>query len=132
MIILSLNMYISMSVISLCNCSISPCFSTFLEQSPLHRKGTSINLKSTLYVIEIYTHLSNAKKTPSPFNTGLASFLFCMALFTSQKILQNFSHFSSHRIFRRIYGVLNIDENKNQLHNLVEIDETNLLSLVSA
>ena len=30
-----------------------------------------------------------------------------------------------------MHGVLNIDENKNQLHSLVEIDETNLLSLVS-
>ena len=35
------------------------------------------------------------------------------ALFTSQKILQNFSHSPSHRIFRRMYRVLNIDENKN-------------------
>jgi hypothetical protein len=34
-------------------------------------------------------------------------------LFTSQKILQNFSHSPSHRIFRRMHGVLNIDENKN-------------------
>jgi hypothetical protein len=34
-------------------------------------------------------------------------------LFTSQKNLQNFSHFPSHRIFRRMHGVLNIDENKN-------------------
>ena len=33
------------------------------------------------------------------------------ALFTSQKILQNFLHFPSHRIFRRMHGVLNIDEN---------------------
>ena len=29
------------------------------------------------------------------------------------KILQNFSYFPSHRIFRRMHGVLNIDENKN-------------------
>ena len=35
------------------------------------------------------------------------------ALFTSQKILQNFSHSPLHRIFRRMHGVLNIDENKN-------------------
>jgi len=35
------------------------------------------------------------------------------ALFTSQKILQNFSYFPSHRIFRRMHGILNIDENKN-------------------
>jgi tRNA(Met) C34 N-acetyltransferase TmcA len=34
-------------------------------------------------------------------------------LFSSQKILQNFSHFPSYRIFRRIHGVLNINENKN-------------------
>jgi len=34
-------------------------------------------------------------------------------LFSSQKILQNFSYFSSHRIFRRMHKVLNIDENKN-------------------
>jgi hypothetical protein len=30
-----------------------------------------------------------------------------------------------------MHGVLNIDENKNQLHSLVGIDEMNLLSLVS-
>jgi hypothetical protein len=35
------------------------------------------------------------------------------ALFTSSKILQKFSNSSSHRIFRRMYGVLNIDKNKN-------------------
>jgi hypothetical protein len=36
-----------------------------------------------------------------------------LALFTSQKNLQNFSDSASHRIFRRMHGVLNIDENKN-------------------
>jgi len=35
------------------------------------------------------------------------------ALFSSQKILQNFSDLPSYRIFRRIHGVLNIDKNKN-------------------
>ena len=35
------------------------------------------------------------------------------ALFSSQKELQNFSDSPSHRIFRRMHGVLNIDENKN-------------------
>ena len=35
------------------------------------------------------------------------------ALFSSQKILQNFSDSPSHRIFRCMHGVLNIDENKN-------------------
>jgi len=35
------------------------------------------------------------------------------ALFTSLKILQNFSDFPSHQIFRRVHEVLNIDENKN-------------------
>jgi len=35
------------------------------------------------------------------------------ALFTSQKVLQNFSDSPSHRIFRRMHGVLNIDKNKN-------------------
>jgi len=35
------------------------------------------------------------------------------ALFSSQKILQNFSDSPSHRIFRRMHEVLNIDENKN-------------------
>jgi hypothetical protein len=35
------------------------------------------------------------------------------ALFSSQKILQNLSHSSSHRIFRRMHEVLNIDKNKN-------------------
>jgi len=34
------------------------------------------------------------------------------ALFSSQKILQNFSDSPSHRIFRRMHEVLNIDENK--------------------
>jgi len=35
------------------------------------------------------------------------------ALFSSLKILQNFLNFPSHRIFRRMHGVLNIYENKN-------------------
>jgi len=35
------------------------------------------------------------------------------ALCSSQKILQNFSDFSSHRIFRHMHEVLNIDKNKN-------------------
>ena len=30
----------------------------------------------------------------------------------------------SHRIFRRMHGVLNIDKNKNKLHSLVGIGET--------
>jgi len=36
-----------------------------------------------------------------------------LALFSSPKILQNFSDSPSHRIFRHMHGVLNIDENKN-------------------
>ena len=44
------------------------------------------------------------------------------------KIFQNSL---SHWIFRHVHGVLNIDENKNKLYSLVEIYETNLLSLVS-
>jgi len=39
--------------------------------------------------------------------------VYARALFSSQKILQNFSDFPSHRIFRRMHGVLNIDKNKN-------------------
>jgi len=39
------------------------------------------------------------------------STLLVWALFSSQKILQNFS--DSHRIFRRMHEVLNIDKNKN-------------------
>jgi len=35
------------------------------------------------------------------------------ALFSFQKILQNFLDSPSHRIFRHMHGVLNIDENKN-------------------
>ena len=35
------------------------------------------------------------------------------ALFSFQNLLQNFSDSSSHRIFRRIHRVLNIDKNKN-------------------
>jgi len=53
------------------------------------------------------------------------------ALFSSQKILQIFSDSPSHRIFRRMHEVLNMDKNKNQLYSLVGIDEANLLSLVS-
>jgi hypothetical protein len=36
-----------------------------------------------------------------------------LALFSSQKILQNFSDSPSHRIFRHMHEVLNIDKNKN-------------------
>jgi len=38
---------------------------------------------------------------------------FGKALFSFQKNLQNFSDSPSHRIFRRMHGVLNIDKNKN-------------------
>ena len=38
---------------------------------------------------------------------------FVPALFSSPKILQNFSDSPSHRIFRRMHEVLNIDKNKN-------------------
>jgi len=38
---------------------------------------------------------------------------FIRALFSFQKILQNFLDFLSHQIFRRMYEILNIDENKN-------------------
>jgi len=37
----------------------------------------------------------------------------CRALFSCLKILQKFSDSLLHRIFRRMHGVLNIDENKN-------------------
>jgi len=39
--------------------------------------------------------------------------LAIQALFSFPKILQNFSDSPSHRIFGRMHGVLNIDENKN-------------------
>ena len=42
-----------------------------------------------------------------------------------------FFNSSSYQIFKCIYRILNIDENKNQLYSLVEIYETNLLSLAS-
>jgi len=48
------------------------------------------------------------------------------ALFTSTQKPKFFQDSLSHRIFRRMHGVLNINEN-----SLVEIDKTNLLSLVS-
>ena len=38
---------------------------------------------------------------------------FSLALFSFQKVLQNFSNSPSHRIFRHMHGVLNIDKNKN-------------------
>jgi len=44
---------------------------------------------------------------------GQTVLLLYMALFSSSKILQNFSDSPSHQIFRRIHEVLNIDENKN-------------------
>jgi len=54
-----------------------------------------------------------------------------MALFSFQKVLPKILDSSSHRILRHMYGVLNIDENKNWLHSLRVICEMNLLSLVS-
>ena len=45
--------------------------------------------------------------------TWVTSRTYAEALFTSQKILQNFSHSPSHRIFRCMHEILNIDENKN-------------------
>ena len=46
------------------------------------------------------------------FPKNFAKF-WAKSLFTSQKILQNFSDSPSHRIFRHIHEVLNIDKNKN-------------------
>jgi len=43
---------------------------------------------------------------------GRLSF-WLLALFSFPKILQNFLDSPSHRIFRRMHEVLNIDENKN-------------------
>ena len=65
--------------------------------------------------------------------TGLENKKFweLRALFTSTQKPKIFQGSSSYRIFRRMHRVLNIDENKNQLHNLVEIYETNLFSLFS-
>jgi len=37
-----------------------------------------------------------------------------LALFSLQKILQNFSDFPSHRIFRHMHKVLNIDKNNKK------------------
>jgi hypothetical protein len=44
---------------------------------------------------------------------GRSVFKYIKALFSSTKILQNFSDSPAHRIFRRMHEVLNIDENKN-------------------
>jgi len=46
-------------------------------------------------------------------------------------VRKNFQDSPSHRIFGRMHGVLNIDENKNYLHSLSVICEMNLLSLVT-
>ena len=46
-------------------------------------------------------------------SAAAVGWLLVGALFTSPKILQNFSDSPSHRIFRCMYGVLNIDKNKN-------------------
>jgi hypothetical protein len=45
--------------------------------------------------------------------TGYYSTNSSKALFTSTQKPKNFQDFSSHRIFRHMNGVLNIDENKN-------------------
>jgi len=61
-------------------------------------------------VIEWAKHLSlaSAEKKTLEKNNALS-----WALFSSQKILQNFADFPSHRIFICMHEVLNIDENKN-------------------
>jgi len=50
---------------------------------------------------------------PNSQPSHASRYLFTMALFSSPKILQNFSDSPSHRIFRRMHEVLNINENKN-------------------
>jgi hypothetical protein len=54
-------------------------------------------------------------ETPAEFRLAppLTVVSFYYGLVSFPKILQNFSDFSSHRIFRRMHEVLNIDENKN-------------------
>jgi hypothetical protein len=44
------------------------------------------------------------------FAGSMAAALVAVALFSSQKILQNFSDFSLHRIFRHMHEALNIDK----------------------
>jgi len=51
-----------------------------------------------------------SKKTSA--SSFRSEFLAPQALFTFQKILQNFSDSPSHRIFRGMHEALNIDENK--------------------
>ena len=62
-----------------------------------------------------YIGVAGSVASPRARDDWTAS-IWCLpvwALFSSSKILQKFSDFSSHRIFRRIHRVLNIDENKN-------------------
>ena len=60
-------------------------------------------------------HHTSRHRRPSQSSRGRASShsLMIKALFSSQKILQNISYSPSHRIFRRMHEVLNIDKNKN-------------------
>jgi len=66
-------------------------------------------------MLHLYTHLASSE---------------VRSCLLSPKKTKFFKDSLSHRIFRRMHGVLNIDKNKNCVHSLVEIDEMNLLSLV--
>ena len=52
-------------------------------------------------------------RRPSPAPRACLQQALFRALFSFSKILQNFSDSPSHRTFRRMHGVLNIDKNKN-------------------
>ena len=60
-------------------------------------------------MIEQYLPQTNENATVAKSKKKFTS----RALFSSQNILQNFSDYPSHQIFRRMHEVLNIDENKN-------------------
>jgi hypothetical protein len=75
---------------------------TITHDQPLHQLEAARATARTLLLFELNTQ-----------NCTLGVRKRTWVLFTSYQKPKNFQDFPSHRIFRYMHGVLNIDENKN-------------------
>ena len=74
----------------------------------LTQSGRRENVIVAVQELEVVC-VHNIRLSINEFRSGVCT----KALFSSQKILQSFSDSPSHRIFRHMHEVLNIDKNKN-------------------
>jgi len=73
----------------------------------------SLKLSCLLLALDCFQLSASLNEKEEKKLLVLVWFMLAKALFSSQKILQNFSDSPLHRIFRHMHEVLNIDKNKN-------------------